>query len=124
MNLSLNVYLWYCFLQWDDPERSCGQKKQERPGTAYRKVFNTKTWTEDFVETDEPELYIKGNGDEQQPEQIRPKKKVALTKRDHEAQAVLDKADSKKEHTETAPREVITTSEGALIQNFEVDFGT
>ena len=48
---------------------------------------------------------------------------VVLNKRDAEAQQALSKLESSKEHTETAPREVITTEEGALIQNFEVDFG-
>ena len=38
-------------------------------------------------------------------------------------QKALDAERAKKEHTETAPREVITIEEGALIQNYEVDFG-
>ena len=40
-----------------------------------------------------------------------------------EAQQAYEKAEAAKEFTETAPREVITTSEGTMIQNFEVDFG-
>ena len=48
---------------------------------------------------------------------------VVLSKRDAEMQQALSKKEARKEHTETAPREVITTEEGALIQNFEVDFG-
>ena len=48
---------------------------------------------------------------------------IVLNKRDAEAQQALSKIEANKEYTETAPREVITTEEGALIQNFEVDFG-
>ena len=32
-----------------------------RPASAYRKVFNMKTFQDEFVETDEPELYVRGN---------------------------------------------------------------
>mmetsp|Transcript_6894 Transcript_6894/g.8228 ORF Transcript_6894/g.8228 Transcript_6894/m.8228 type:complete len:137 (+) Transcript_6894:239-649(+) len=55
---------------WDTCEcghcEQCGPKNQapeqkQRPGSAYRKVFNPKTWNEDFVETDEPEIYIRGD---------------------------------------------------------------
>ena len=38
-------------------------------------------------------------------------------------QKALDAEHANKEHTETAPREVIVIDEGALIQNYEVDFG-
>ena len=57
------------------------------------------------------------------PEQIRPKKKVVIGKRDLAAAKELEDAQADKEHTELAPREVIKTEEGALIQNYEVDFG-
>ena len=57
------------------------------------------------------------------PEQVRPKKKIAINQRDIEAQKALESAQEDKEHTETAPREVFHTEEGAMIQNFEVDFG-
>ena len=68
------------------------------------------------METDEPEFFIMGNLEAQAtPEQIRPKKKVAINKRDIEAQKALENAQEGKEHTETAPREVIQTEEGALI---------
>ena len=48
---------------------------------------------------------------------------VVLNKRDAEMQQALNKLEANKEHTETAPREVIAIEEGALIQNYEVDFG-
>ena len=35
----------------------------------------------------------------------------------------MEDADAEKEHTELVPREMITTDEGAIIQNYEVDFG-
>ena len=38
-------------------------------------------------------------------------------------QKALDAEHANKEHTETAPREVIAIDEGALISNYEVDFG-
>ena len=41
-------------------EEDAGAKKA-RPASAYRKVFNPKTWSEDFVETDEPEFYVRAN---------------------------------------------------------------
>lgn len=103
----------------------CSQNKPtgpQRPGSAYRKVFNPKTWNEDFVETNEPELFIRGDVNKQ-PEQIRPKKKVAIGQRDVDAQKAEKVADDKKVYTEALPRECIQTNEGHLIQNFEVDFG-
>ena len=65
-----------------------------------------------------------GNFDAQAtPEQVRPKKKVAINQRDIDAQKALENQQEGKEHTELAPREVIHTEEGTLIQNYEVDFG-
>ena len=59
---------------------------------------------------------------EQVPEKVRPKKKIVISKRDQESVQTQEEGLTK-EHTETVPREVIQTSEGTLIQNFEVDFG-
>ena len=57
-----------------------------RPGSAYRKIFNPRTFNEDFVETNEPEVFIRGNIETQNEttEQVRPKKKVVINKRDEE----------------------------------------
>ena len=63
--------------QWDSckcgdcPE--CGKQaplpeKQQRPASAYRRVFNPKTWSEDFVETNEPEFYVSSDVAQLQPE--------------------------------------------------------
>ena len=61
------------------------------------------------METDEPELYIRGDVSLQQPEQIRPKKKVAISQRDQELLQAQQEAEGVKEHPETIPREVIET---------------
>lgn len=95
----------------------------KRPASAYRKVFNTKTWSDDLVETNEPEFFVRTDATSLQPQQVRPKKKVAISQRDKEALMAMQKAEGEKEHTELAPREVIQTEEGSLIQNYEVDFG-
>ena len=77
--LILNIRFDF-FYQWDscvsiDCCGKCPSKEQAanneaqtqassqpiRPASAYRKVFNPKTWSEDFVETDEPELYIRSD---------------------------------------------------------------
>ena len=115
-------------LQWDDPNRNCPKNSTEvptRPATAFRKVFNPRTFNEELVETTEAELYIEGDIQAQieSTEQVRPKKKVVINKRDEAMQKALDAERANKAHTETAPREVIAIDEGALIQNYEVDFG-
>ena len=33
---------------------------EQRPGSAYRRVFNKKTFNEEMVETHDPEVYIEG----------------------------------------------------------------
>lgn len=66
-----------------------------------------------MVETDEPEFYVKGDR-MAEPEQFRPKKKVLLSKRDQEAaKQVAENPD--KSHTETLPKELLKTAEGAMI---------
>ena len=67
------------------------------------------------METDEPEIFIRGHAEHQEPEQVRPKKKVAISKRDQDELRARIEAEGEKEHTETLPREVIQTEEGALI---------
>ena len=58
----------------------------EQPASAYRKVFNPKTFQEELVETEEPEVFIMGDIEAQaMPDQIRPKKKIAIGRRDIEA---------------------------------------
>ncbi len=64
------------FVQWDtcacNKCDDCMKRRSketasgpQRPASAYRKVFNPKTWNEDFVETDEPELFIRGDASKQ-----------------------------------------------------------
>lgn len=69
---------------WDTCTCKCSANRPtapQRPGSAYRKVFNPKTWKSDMVETDEPEVFIRGDRTAE-PEQFRPKTKVLLSKRD------------------------------------------
>ena len=99
-----------------------GKSNVPRPASAYRKVFNMKTFQDEFVETDEPELYVRGNI-APQPEQIRPKKKVVINQRDAAEAKAMEDAQAEKEHTELVPREVINTDDGTMIQNYEVNFG-
>ena len=44
-------------------DRRKEQVAAERPASAYRKVFNSKTFSEELVETDEPEVFIMGDLD-------------------------------------------------------------
>ena len=56
----------------------------KRPGSAYRKKFNPKTFDHDLLEeTDEPEFLVKASGDEL-IEKVRPKKKILMTKKEME----------------------------------------
>ena len=71
-------------------------------------MFNPKTWNEDYVETDEPEVFIRGDS-QANPEQVRPKKKAVISRRDQEAvdaEAAANVRDEKA-HIESVPRELI-----------------
>ena len=70
------------------------------------------------MSTNEPELLIVATGDEE-VHQIKPTKKIALNEKEKKA---IQVAEETKTFLKDAPQEVVKTGEGALIQNFEVDF--
>ena len=70
------------------------------------------------MSTNEPELLIVATGDEE-VHQIKPTKKIALNEKEKKA---IQVAEESKTFLKDAPQEVVKTGEGALIQNFEVDF--
>jgi len=59
-------------------------------------VFNPKTWSEDYVETEDPEVFIRGDS-QANPEQVRPKKKAVISRRDQEAADADAKAENERE---------------------------
>ena len=51
---------------------------------------------------------------------MKPKKRILLSKKEQEKH---DLEMAQKDKLEKAPKEIITTEEGAMITNFEVEFG-
>lgn len=69
--------------------------------------------------SDQPQLLIVSDGTDA-VQQLKPKQKIALNAKEKKA---IEEAEQTKHFLTDAPQEVVTTQEGALIQNFEVDFG-
>ena len=86
--------------------------------TPIRKQFNHNTWKSEYVSTDKPEVLIVSEGHDQ-VEQHKPKQKIALNNKERTEQELKEQ---NKNFLVDAPQEVVTTQEGTLIQNFEVDF--
>ena len=56
---------------------------------------------------------------EEHVEQLRQKKKIAISKKEQKA---LAKEEEEKEFLKSKPREVVHTNDGVYIHNYEVDF--
>ena len=54
-----------------------------RPTSAYKKVFNVKTWKNEYEPTEDPEFLIIASGEER-VEQNKVKKKVLMSKKEQE----------------------------------------
>lgn len=80
--------------------------------------MNKKTWKDEYVFTDQPELLLISTGEEEVLE-LKPTKKIALNAKEKKANA---EAEENKTIIKDAPQLVVKTAEGSLIQNFEVDF--
>ena len=53
---------------------------------AYKKTFNIRTWKNEYEPTEDPEFLNKATGEEK-VEQIKPKKKILMSKKDKDRTA-------------------------------------
>lgn len=96
-------------------------KNNNNQSSAYRRTFDTKTWKNVYVPTEDPEVFIPVENETVELNKNKRKNLALMNKKDKEQ---FETELAKKDFIETLPSEVISYNEGygPTVSNFEVEF--